>query len=103
MDALDPAQEAVALVEVEDAGVEAQGAQRAHAADPEHDLLTKTAVRLWHVEAIGDAAQVVRVGLEVGVEQEKGHPSHLRAPHRDAHVARPDRRLDLDPLDLAHR
>src|SRR5205823_844159 len=50
-----------------------------------------------------DVAEVLRVRLEVSVEEEQRHAPDLGAPHRDAHVARSDGRLDLHSVDLAHR
>ena len=91
------------FVEVEDARVQAQRAQSAHSADAEHDLLAQPAVRLGHVQAVGDVAKVLGIGLDVGVEQEQRHATDLRPPDGDAHVALADRRLDLDALELAHR
>ena len=101
-DALDGAEEAVAFVQVEDARVDAQGAQRANPADAEHDLLAQPAVGFRHVEAVGDVAEVLRVCLEVGVEQKERNPANLCAPNGDAHVARAHRRLDLHSFDFAH-
>ena len=99
-DALERAQEAMSFVEVENTGIESQGPEHPHAADAEHDLLAQAAVGLRHVQAVGDAPQVLRVGLEVGVEEDQRDTPDLRPPHRDAHVALTDRRFDLDPLDL---
>src|SRR5437773_6791504 len=53
-DPLDRAEEAVTLVEMKNAGIETERAQDTNAADPEHDLLAQAAVRLGHVEAVGD-------------------------------------------------
>ena len=69
-DPFDRTQEAVAFVEVEDARHHAQRAQCAHTAHAEHYLLAQPAVWLWDVKPIGDRAQVGRVGLEIGVEEE---------------------------------
>ncbi len=81
--ALDGEQEAVALVHVEDGGLDAHGPQRPHAADPEHDLLAQPPGGLGDVEAVGDRPQLGRVGLQVGVQQEEGDPTHLGAPDPD--------------------
>src|SRR6266550_2306380 len=93
----------MAFVEMEDAGVDPQRAQSPHAADAKDDLLAKAAVGLGHVEAVGDVPKVLRVRLEVRVEEEQRHPPDLRAPDGDPHVADSDRSLDLDALYLAHR
>ncbi len=91
------------LVEVEHARDHPQRAQRPHAADPEHDLLAQAAIRLGHVQAIGDGAQVGRIGFEVGVEQEQRHAADLRPPDADPHLAVADGRVHLHPFDPAHR
>ena len=92
----------MAFVQVEDTRIDAQCAQRTNTADAEHDLLPQPAIRFRHVEAVGDVAEVVGVRFEVGVQEEQRHPADLGPPDRDADVARADRRLDLDPFDLAH-
>ena len=102
-DALDRAEEAVALVEVKDTRIKTERAQGPHATDAEHDLLTEAPVGLGHVEPVGDVAEVERVGLQIGVEQEERHPADLGAPDGYAHTALADRRLDLDIRQLAHR
>ena len=86
-------QEAMALVHVEDRGLDAQGAKRPHAADAEHDLLSQPAFGLGHVQAVADRAQLGRVGLDVGVEQEERHPAHLHAPDGDPDPVGADRRI----------
>ena len=91
----------MALVQVEDTRVDAERPESPHAADAEHDLLPETAIWLGHVEAVGDAAEVERVRFEVGIEKEQRDPSDLRPPDGDLHVARSDRGLDLQALDLA--
>src|SRR5712691_2132889 len=102
-DALDCAEEAVSLVEVEHPRHHAELSQRPHSTDPEHDLLAQAAVRLGHIEPVGDGAQVGWVGLQVGVEQEQRYAPDLRAPDADLHLAIPDRRVDLDALHPSHR
>src|SRR5262245_26501241 len=69
--ALDGKQEPVALVHMEDGGLDAHGPQRSHAANAQHDLLGKPAWGLRHVEPVCDRAQVGWVGLDVRVEQEE--------------------------------
>ena len=101
--ALDGDQESMALVHVEDVGLHAQGSQRAHAADAQHDLLWQPAFGLRNVEPVGDGPQLRRVRGEVGVEKEERDAADLRAPHRDVHGRAADRRFDLDAFQLAHR
>ena len=64
--------------------------------------MAQPAVGFRHVEAVGDVAEVLRVCLEVGVEQKERNPANLYAPNGDAHVARAHRRLDLHSFDFAH-
>ncbi len=75
----------MSFIEVEDPSRHAERAQRAHAAYAEHYLLSKPAVGLGHVQAVGDPAEVRWVGLEVRVEQVKLHAPDLGAPYTDAH------------------
>jgi len=85
-DALDGQEEAVALVHVEDGGVDAHGPERAHAADAQHDLLGEATSRLGHVQPVGDRAQLGRVPLDVGVEEVERHPPDVDPPDRDPHL-----------------
>ena len=89
-------QEAVAFVHVKHGRLDAEGSERAHAADAEHDLLAEAAVRLGHIEAVADRTQLGRVGFDVGVEQEERDPAHLHAPDRDPHLLGSDRGVHFD-------
>ena len=104
-DALQAQVARVALVRVEDlglrvAGDRAVGADGAHAADADEDLLADALVLVAAVEPVGDAAQVGVVLLDVGVEQQQRHP-----PDRGLPDARPQRlpagHRDLDEHLLA--
>ncbi len=62
-------------------------AQRAHAADAEHDLLLDAGRAVAAVEPVGDVAVVRRVLLEVGVEQIEPDVADPRLPDLDLHGA----------------
>ena len=55
--------------------------QRADPAHAEEHLLLQAKLPAATVEALGDAAAAVVVGVDVGVEEQQGHPSDLGAPH----------------------
>jgi len=93
-DALEAEEGRVALVHVEDDGLEAERAQRAHAADAEHDLLPDAVLLVAAVELVGDVLDVGRVLGDVGVEQVQRHASHVRAP--DLHDRRASGEVHLD-------
>ena len=71
----------MALVGVEDLGVDAEGVEGADAADAEQDLLAQPVLGLAAVEPVGDVAQVGRVLVDVGVEEVERHPADLGLPH----------------------
>ena len=73
------------LVHVEHRRLEAERAQRAHAADAEHELLPQPVRAVAAVEPVGDRARPVRVAVDVGVEQVERHAADLRAPDLRAH------------------
>ena len=70
----------VALVHVPDRGVDAERAQRAHAADPVDDLLAEPHLAPAHVQRAGDGPVGGVVERDVGVEHEHRDEPHL---HRD--------------------
>ena len=76
----------VALVHVEDRRLEAERAQRAHAADAEHELLAEPvrAGRRRRARSV-IVARPVRVAVDVGVEEVERHAPDLRAPDLRAH------------------
>ena len=80
-DALEAEEAGVALVRVEHVGLEAEGAQGAHAADAEHDLLAQAVVLVAAVEAVGDGDAVGGVALDVGVEHVQRDAPDVGAPH----------------------
>ena len=61
----------MALVQVPDGGVDAEGAQGADAADAQHDLLAEPHLAAADVEDVGDRRSAGRC-RDVGVEQETG-------------------------------
>ena len=76
----------MALVDVVDVGGRGLGearpqAQRPHAAHPEEHLLLQAQLAAAAVQALGDAAAGVVVGVDVGVEEEQRHAADLGAPH----------------------
>ena len=80
-DPLEAEEPGVALVGVEHVRLEAEGAQRPHAADAEHDLLAQAVVLVAAVEAVGDGDAVGRVALDVGVEQVERDAPDVGPPH----------------------
>ena len=98
-DALEPEEAGVALVGVEDLAVLTNRLERTHAADAEEDLLAQAVLGAAAVQAVGDAALVVRVVVDVGVEQVERDPPDLPAPHLC--VAGGARQVDRhsDPFD----
>ena len=56
-------------------------AQRPHAAHAEQHLLLEAQLAAAAVEALGDGAAGVVVGVHVGVEEEQRHATDLGAPH----------------------
>ncbi len=95
-DALEAEEAGVALVRVEHLRVDAQRAERPHAADAEEDLLAQAVLGVAAVEAVGDAAQLGRVLVDVGVEEVQRDPTDLRLP--DAGDERGAGEVDLDAL-----
>ena len=85
--ALDEQERRVALVQVPDGGLDAERSQRAHAADPEHELLAEAHLAAAHVEDVGDRPIGLVVGRDVGVEQQDRHAADLRHPDRRVHRA----------------
>ena len=72
----------VALVHVPDRGMDAEGVEGAHAADPEHDLLAQPHLASAHVEHAGDGPIGGVVQGDVGVEHEHRHLADLGLPDR---------------------
>ena len=73
----------VALVHVQHVGLRVgrqNGAQRAQAADAEHDLLANARVLVAAVQVAGDPAVVLAVVGQVGVEQVQRHATDLGQP-----------------------
>ena len=85
--ALEREERDVALVHVPDGGVDAERAQRAHAAGAEHDLLAQPHLAAAHVERARDRAVGRVVERDVGVEHQHRHQAHLHLPHRGVHHA----------------
>ena len=77
-------------------GLEAEGAQGAHAADAEHDLLAQAVVLVAAVEAVGDGDAVGGVALDVGVEHVELDAADVGPPHvgLDRIAGEVDRHLD---------
>src|SRR5262249_44998914 len=83
-DQLDTRERRVAVVEVIGVDVDAELAQRAHAADAEENLLRHAAVERGVVEAVRDP----RVARGDGLQQEEGRvPPSLGAPHARLELA----------------
>ena len=95
---LDEHEGRVALVEVPHTRTDRQRAQRAHAADAEHDLLVQPHLAAADVEDVGDRPVGLGVVGNVRVEQQQRSAADFRQPHGapdrpagevDAHAERP--------------
>ena len=86
-DALQRDERGVAFVQVPHRRLDAQRAQRPHAADAEDDFLLDARLAIAAVEARRQLAVPGRVLVEVGVEQEQAHVADPHAPHRGQHRA----------------
>jgi hypothetical protein len=84
----------VALVEVHDAGIDAQRMQRAHAADAEQRVLPQAHAGVAHVQARGDPAVREVVLRPVGIEQQQRHAPDVDAPDLRDDLALADRHGD---------
>jgi hypothetical protein len=93
----------MALVHVVDGGAQAQRRQGTDTADAQQDFLANAQIMIAAVKLVGDVPIFGPVVGDVGVEQAKGHPPHLRAPHLG--FDHPAGILDLDrqggPAQLA--
>ena len=77
----------MALVEVPDRRLEAEGPDRPDAADAEDQLLVEPHLAAADVQDVGDRAVRLVVLGQVGVEQQDRHPPDLGEPDRDGQVA----------------
>ena len=89
----------MALVGVEDLGRRGAGdagvdAQRAHAADAEQQLLAQAVLAVAAVQAVGDVAVVLRVLLDVGVEQQQRDAADVATKIRASSGGPPGRSID---------
>ncbi len=89
---------AVALVQVQAAPVDAGGAQRAHAADAQQQLLADADALVAEVQAGGELAVLLGVPVDVGVEQEQLVAPDRDLPHLRAQRLPRQRHLDDDRL-----
>src|SRR3954453_23436545 len=83
--ALELQERRVALVQVEHRRVDAEPPQRAHAPDPENELLPQAVTAVAAVEPVGDRPRPIRVAVDVAVEQVERDPADLRPPDLGAH------------------
>ena len=81
---LEDREAAVALVQVQNAGRDAHGLERAKAADAEQQFLANAGAGVAAVEARGEFAILGRIAFHVGVEQQQIAAAHLDAPHLGA-------------------
>ena len=102
-DALQAQEPGVALVGVEHLGLDAHGLQRPDPADAQQDLLAQPVLGVAAVEPVGDAAQVVAVLLDVGVEEVQRHPAHVRLPQLRHQRVLVGGQVHLDPHVLTQR
>ena len=80
------------FVHVEDRRLDPERAQRAHAADAEHELLVDPVLAVAAVQRVGDLPRPVRVAVDVRVEEVERDPPDLRLPHLRSHIRRRRRR-----------
>ena len=81
--ALHEQERGVALVEVPDRRRDVQGAEGAHAADAQDELLVEPHLAAADVEDVGDRPVGLVVARVVRVEQENRHAAHLEHPDGD--------------------
>ena len=90
----------MALIHVEDGGLQTHGFERAHAADAEHDLLADARVVIAAVERIGDVAVLRQDVLgDVGIQQVERDAADFDVPDLDERFA--GGQLDRDLKILA--
>ena len=87
VDQLQQRERGVSLVEMDRVeGSEAQGAQSAHAANAQHDLLADTHVAVAPIEALRDVAVGGHgVGGDICVQQVERHPTDVGLPDLGLH------------------
>ena len=78
--ALELEERGVALVHVEDGGLDSECAENTHASDAKHELLPQPVQAVATVELVGDRPCPVRVAVDVRVEQIERHAPHVHAP-----------------------
>ena len=91
---LERCQRRVAFVEVDHGRFDAQGAQRAHAADAQQDVLRKPRALVGDVQARGDPALERPILRTLGVEQEQRHATDVDAPDLGDDIGVVDRHRD---------
>ena len=75
----------MALVHVEDRRLEAEPAQHANAADPEHELLAHAVLAIAAVQRVRDVARPVGIALDLRVEEIERHAPDLHPPDAEPH------------------
>ncbi len=98
---LEAGERGVALVEVHDAGLDAERVQRPHAADAEQRVLPQPHLGVADVEPRGDPAVGDAVLRPVGVEQQERHAADVDAPDLGDDVAPDERHGDGERLAVA--
>ena len=96
---LQDGEHAVPFVQVQHARLDAHCAERAHAADAQHQLLTDPGAQVATVEPRGQVAIFRTVALAIAVEQQEGDPPDGQPPH--AGEDRASACLDRDEHGLA--
>ena len=77
------------LVHVADSGPQAHGFQRADATDAQQDLLLDSQLVVTAIELVRDIPILRPVGIDIGIQQVKGHTANLRPPNLSLdHTAR---------------
>jgi hypothetical protein len=88
----------VSLVQMDDAGVDAERAQRTHTADPEQGVLGEAGLAVAVVEARADPAVHAAVLQPLRVEQVERHTAYVHPPDLRHHVVVVDRNPDRERL-----
>ena len=76
----------VTFVDVPHGGRKPQRPQRAHPAHAQHDFLRDAGFKATAVKLVRDAAVVVGIGVQIGVEQQQGDFSQPTYPHPNRRI-----------------
>ena len=86
-DALEDEEGRMPLVHVIGGRADVQGAQHAHAAPAQQDLLPQADIAVRFIQAGRDLAVLGRIGRQIGVQQVEPDPPHTHQPDLDVQAA----------------